>query len=116
MSQTNQVEQLSVRALFDSNTQYVIPIYQRNYAWGATEIEQLIQDISDAAGLMTQFGDITIAKQAKYYIGSLVVNNVQRIHTNLMWYTKPLTDSKGIPRFLFYWRISNIARYWKRMS
>ncbi len=73
MSQTNQVAQLSVRALFDSNTQYVIPIYQRNYAWGATEIEQLIQDISDAAGLMTQFGDITIAKQAKYYIGSLVV-------------------------------------------
>ncbi|HBC3964203.1 TPA: DUF262 domain-containing protein [Vibrio parahaemolyticus] len=73
MSQNNQVEQLSVRALFDSQTQYVIPIYQRNYAWGATEIEQLIQDISDAAGLITQSDEIVIAKQAKYYLGSLVV-------------------------------------------
>lgn len=73
MSQPNQVEQLSVRALFNSNTQYVIPIYQRNYAWGATEIEQLIQDISDAAGLVTQADETGTAKQAKYYLGSLVV-------------------------------------------
>lgn len=73
MSDSNQVEQLSVRALFDSKTQYVIPIYQRNYAWGATEIEQLIQDISDAAGLITQSDETAVAKQAKYYLGSLVV-------------------------------------------
>ncbi|KJF91711.1 DUF262 domain-containing protein [Photobacterium leiognathi] len=73
MSQTNQVEQLSVKALFDSKTQYVIPIYQRNYAWGATEIEQLIQDISDAAGLITQADETVTAKQDKYYLGSLVV-------------------------------------------
>ncbi|MDF4657468.1 DUF262 domain-containing HNH endonuclease family protein [Vibrio parahaemolyticus] len=73
MSQTNQVEQLSVRALFDSKTQYVIPIYQRNYAWGAPEIEQLIQDISDAAGLITQSDEAATAQQAKYYLGSLVV-------------------------------------------
>ncbi|EOX4467463.1 DUF262 domain-containing protein [Vibrio alginolyticus] len=39
MSDSNQVEQLSVKDLFDSKTQYVIPIYQRNYAWGAPEIE-----------------------------------------------------------------------------
>lgn len=73
MSQTNQVEQLSVRALFDSNTQYVIPIYQRNYAWGAPEIEQLIQDISDAAGLITQSDEAATIQQTKYYLGSLVV-------------------------------------------
>ncbi|ARR49354.1 DUF262 domain-containing protein [Photobacterium damselae subsp. damselae] len=73
MSQTNYVEQLSVKALFDSKTQYVIPIYQRNYAWGATEIEQLIQDISDAAGLITQAEETVTAKQDKYYLGSLVV-------------------------------------------
>lgn len=76
MSASNQVEQLSVSALFDSKTQYVIPIYQRNYAWGATEIEQLIQDISDAAGLITQSeqsDETASAKQAKYYLGSLVV-------------------------------------------
>ncbi|WP_417882791.1 DUF262 domain-containing protein [Vibrio rumoiensis] len=73
MSETNQVEQLSVRALFDSKTQYVIPIYQRNYAWGAAEIEQLIQDISDAAGLITQSDETATAQQVKYYLGSLVV-------------------------------------------
>ncbi|ELV8643678.1 DUF262 domain-containing protein [Vibrio vulnificus] len=73
MSDSNQVEQLSVRALFDSKTQYVIPIYQRNYAWGATEIEQLIQDISDVAGLITQSDETATAKQVKYYLGSLVV-------------------------------------------
>lgn len=73
MSESNQVEQLSVKALFDSKTQYVIPIYQRNYAWGATEIEQLIQDISDAAGLITQSDGSPRLQQEKYYLGSLVV-------------------------------------------
>ncbi|MDO6620141.1 DUF262 domain-containing protein [Shewanella sp. 6_MG-2023] len=73
MSDLNQVEQLSVSALFDSKTQYVIPIYQRNYAWGAPEIEQLLQDISDAAGLTNQPDKTASAKQAKYYLGSLVV-------------------------------------------
>lgn len=73
MSEPNQVEQLSVRALFNSKIQYVVPIYQRNYAWGATEIEQLIQDISDAAGFIIQSDETATAKQAKYYLGSLVV-------------------------------------------
>lgn len=73
MSKHNQVTQLSVRELFNNNTQYIIPIYQRNYAWGAPEIEQLIQDISDAAGLITEVDETTAAKQAKYYLGSLVV-------------------------------------------
>ncbi|OUL56868.1 DUF262 domain-containing protein [Pseudoalteromonas ulvae] len=73
MSDLNQVEQLSVSVLFDSKTQYVIPIYQRNYAWGAPEIEQLLQDISDAAGLSNQPDETASAKQAAYYLGSLVV-------------------------------------------
>ncbi|GAA0782729.1 MULTISPECIES: DUF262 domain-containing protein [Pseudomonadati] len=76
MSQANPVESLSVKAIFDKNTQYIIPIYQRNYAWGAPEIEQLIQDISDAAGLITQSeqsnGSVNV-KQTTYYLGSLVV-------------------------------------------
>ncbi|MGO2343062.1 GmrSD restriction endonuclease domain-containing protein [Vibrio litoralis] len=73
MSDSNQVKPLSVKELFDSKTQYVIPIYQRNYAWGATEIEQLIQDISDAAGLITQADETVTTEQAEYYLGSLVV-------------------------------------------
>ncbi len=73
MSQDNLVKPLSVKELFDKKTEYIIPIYQRNYAWGAPEIEQLIQDISDAAGLITQPGDTVSVKQVKYYLGSLVV-------------------------------------------
>ncbi|MEF1337557.1 DUF262 domain-containing protein, partial [Vibrio rotiferianus] len=73
MTKTDQVEELSVEKLFDSKTQYVIPIYQRNYAWGAPEIEQLIQDISDAAGLITQSDGSDTFEQGKYYLGSLVV-------------------------------------------
>ena len=29
--------------------QYIIPMYQRNYAWGKTEIELLLQDLIDKA-------------------------------------------------------------------
>lgn len=52
---------LSVRGLL-SKDEYLIPMYQRNYAWGEGEINQLIQDIQD----FTQTGK-------PYYIGTLVV-------------------------------------------
>ena len=52
---------LSVRGLL-SKDEYLIPMYQRNYAWGEGEINQLIQDIED------------FARTGKpYYIGTLVV-------------------------------------------
>ncbi|UAA16962.2 DUF262 domain-containing protein [Klebsiella quasipneumoniae] len=39
-------ELLTVGKLFTDN--YLIPIYQRNYAWRAEQIEQLISDIQDS--------------------------------------------------------------------
>ena len=30
-----------------SESEYRIPIYQRNYAWGVPEVTQLIQDVAD---------------------------------------------------------------------
>ena len=47
-----------------SKDNYTIPIYQRNYAWEAKEIEQLIQDIMDYA---------SAHPEKNYYIGTLVV-------------------------------------------
>lgn len=46
---------------------YVIPLYQRNFAWRTDEIQQLLQDVYDAYN--------TYKKNSKgnYYIGSLVV-------------------------------------------
>ena len=58
------ITSLSIENLFSDNTQYIIPRYQRNYAWGAVEIEQLIQDIWDQS---SQHAD------KNYYLGSLVV-------------------------------------------
>ena len=43
---------------------YVIPLYQRNYAWREDEIVQLLQDI---------FVTFKRSNKTHYYIGSLVV-------------------------------------------
>lgn len=60
----NEIQTFSVGEIFKSG-KYVIPIYQRNYAWGEPEITQLIQDIYD-------FSD-SEKRISNYYIGTLVV-------------------------------------------
>ena len=57
-------ETLNIASLL-SEGQYIVPIYQRNYAWGQTEIETLINDINSARQQNPE---------KPYYIGSLVVN------------------------------------------
>ena len=47
-----------------SESEYRIPIYQRNYAWSIPEVTQLIQDIADYA---------KESENDNYYIGTLVV-------------------------------------------
>ncbi|MBC1187326.1 MULTISPECIES: DUF262 domain-containing protein [Kluyvera] len=54
-------ELLTVGKLFTDN--YLIPIYQRNYAWRAEQIEQLISDIQDSV----------VGGQDDYFLGNLVV-------------------------------------------
>lgn len=54
-------ELLTVGKLFTDN--YIIPVYQRNYAWRAEQIEQLIIDIKDAM----------VHDQGDYFLGNLVV-------------------------------------------
>ena len=50
---------LQVSRLFNS-VKYEVPIYQRNYAWGENQIQQLIDDIYDSNGT--------------YFLGNLIVN------------------------------------------
>ena len=52
--------------IFDTDSHYVIPRYQRAYAWEDKEIIQLIDDINDIE-----------SKEIVYYIGSLVVAQVK---------------------------------------
>ena len=47
--------------LFDTDTGYVIPLYQRAFAWEDQQLIQLIEDISD------------VAEGTPYYIGTLIV-------------------------------------------
>lgn len=56
-------ELLTVSELFDHDTVYTVPIYQRNYAWRAPQIEQLISDIQDAV----------TRQESTYFLGNLVV-------------------------------------------
>jgi uncharacterized protein with ParB-like and HNH nuclease domain len=49
-----------------SKDNYIIPIYQRNYAWGQQEITQLIKDIVEF------FNMDNYEKEKSYYLGSLV--------------------------------------------
>ena len=37
--------------MFDTDMEYVIPLYQRAYAWEDKQLTQLIEDINDVAGL-----------------------------------------------------------------
>lgn len=64
MHNSQNIIELSISDILKQDVNYIIPNYQRNYAWGEKEIVQLIIDIAD------------YAKNTKnnYYIGSLVVN------------------------------------------
>ena len=42
----NMCEMLTIKALLMED-EYLIPMYQRNYAWGESHLSQLIQDIWD---------------------------------------------------------------------
>ena len=52
----------SERNIFDTDIDYIIPLYQRAYAWEDKQLIQLIEDISD------------ISDETNYYIGALVVS------------------------------------------
>ena len=70
---SEEIVQLSIRNLLGEDVGYVIPIYQRNYAWEEGEITQLIQDIID-------YLPKSDVEARNYYIGSLVV--YERLDTN----------------------------------
>jgi uncharacterized protein with ParB-like and HNH nuclease domain len=55
---------LNIESLLNGDDQYVIPVYQRNYAWKEEHITQLIQDIIDYIPKSGEAQD--------YYIGTLV--------------------------------------------
>lgn len=68
---SEQISQLTIKELLGEDVTYLIPMYQRNYAWDEAEITQLIQDVID-------YLPKAQATAQNYYIGSLVVFERQR--------------------------------------
>ncbi|EPO7426842.1 DUF262 domain-containing protein [Vibrio cholerae] len=58
------IHSFRVKELLADNSRYLVPMYQRNYAWGEGEINQLIQDVQDYQ---------QHKPNQPYYIGTLVV-------------------------------------------
>ncbi|MGT2506078.1 DUF262 domain-containing protein [Cupriavidus basilensis] len=57
-----------IRDLLQSDARYLVPMYQRNYAWGEGEIKQLVQDVFDYQK-RSEAGE----RPRTYYVGTLVV-------------------------------------------
>lgn len=65
MTNVKKIIPISVSELFH-NVNYIVPIYQRNYAWGELQIEQLLEDICDHTDVDN--------KDGSYFLGTLIVN------------------------------------------
>lgn len=63
------VHPFSIRNLLESDARYLVPMYQRNYAWGEGEIKQLVQDVFDYWEKKPPAGE----HPPTYYVGTLVV-------------------------------------------
>ncbi|MFM0670478.1 GmrSD restriction endonuclease domain-containing protein [Paraburkholderia sediminicola] len=63
------VQPFSIRNLLESDARYLVPMYQRNYAWGEGEIKQLVQDVFDYWERKPPAGE----HPPTYYVGTLVV-------------------------------------------
>lgn len=117
------VQAFSVQQLLSDSHRYLVPMYQRNYAWGEGEINQLIQDVLDY-----QQKNQNKEQKTTYYIGTLVVferkdgsfeiiDGQQRFTTlsllaiclktlndkdscvpDMTWYTKPNIDFESRPK------------------
>lgn len=65
--QTKNLEK-TISQIFDGSNKYIVPLYQRNFAWRQEQIEQLLQDVYEAYDLFRN------NKGGRhYFIGSLVV-------------------------------------------
>ena len=62
-------DQTSGNIFTSEERQYIIPLYQREYAWGEKQIVRLIEDISDA-----EKDNKDAENEKNYYIGTLIVS------------------------------------------
>ncbi len=91
----SQIEQIAASEVFDEDVQYVVPMYQRNFAWDAEQIERLLDDVNSinlpSGNLPEGNGEVQSQEGSKnqiqdesnphhdacYYLGMLVVDKSQ---------------------------------------
>ena len=86
MANENKIDSINIYSdydnLFDVDAPYVIPLYQRPYAWEDDQIRDLIEDINDVSLENENFryclGSLIIAKNNGYYE---VIDGQQRLTT-----------------------------------
>lgn len=102
-------EELAIENLLNEN-KYIIPYYQRNYAWEFTEIHQLLSDIKDCLDKKDNLNT-----ENSYYLGVLVVSEKevmgdifyeivdgQQRHTTLSIIHSVLSENKENNRNLYF--------------
>lgn len=70
------VNSLEVKEIF--NSKYIIPIYQRNYAWESDEIEALLDDIKNYSGVGYFMGSLVVREKDGFFE---VIDGQQRLTT-----------------------------------
>lgn len=70
MNENGAIKKYSLRELLERSNCFRVPLYQRSYAWGEQQIDQLLEDLYLAFKKNT---DGTIKKEPHYYLGTLVV-------------------------------------------
>lgn len=81
---------LKIGDLLSKEHSYVVPMYQRNYAWGEAEVTQLSQDIIDT---MT-------SPNTPYYIGTLVLHRRDDSHYEVIDGQQRLTTLALLTNYL----------------
>ncbi|MDA3052841.1 DUF262 domain-containing HNH endonuclease family protein [Campylobacter sp. JMF_01 NE2] len=92
----NLVKEFNLIDIF-SNNKYIIPIYQRNYAWEKDEIEQLLTDIYDSDN--------------KYYLGNLIVDEANPNEFYVIDGQQRLTTIFLLLSYLEYPNLSNALTF-----
>ena len=77
---SNKVEKINVfeKLFFEEDIKYIIPLYQRAFAWERNEIFQLIEDINDIKSDTENYflGTLIVAKDGKNFE---VIDGQQRL-------------------------------------
>tara|TARA_B100002049_G_scaffold83872_1_gene61889 strand:+ start:1746 stop:3638 length:1893 start_codon:yes stop_codon:yes gene_type:complete len=106
----------SLGELLCNGLKFRIPIYQRNYAWGETEIKRLLFDIMENTEDSYYLGTLVLYKQGSYYD---VIDGQQRLTTLyllLSWMQHFKNESSLIKDDLYFESRPRVKNFIERLN